>query len=339
MRVSRAHLPQNDTVLPVHPRRPRTATSSSRAFRNRFKGALLLVSVLLAGLAADPAISGALQPSLSSSTVTNVTLLALLDVRPETNHPAYERSLFRHWTDTDRDCQDTRVEVLVRDDQSSTRHGCRAVSGSWSSWLDGQTFTSSRSLDVDHLVALKEAWRSGAHAWQSSRRKAFANDLGFEWSLRAVSASANRSKSDRDPAKWLPLPAVRCEYVSRWMAVKYRWGLAVDPVERSAIKQVLQGACAEQVVKLPLLAGAAPSSSPSLTSIATPSYSEITPTTPVPAGQPAGSTETSPAASTDPRVHPGAFCAPAGATGVSSKGVRYVCRTSETDVRNRWRRS
>ena len=70
----------------------------------------------------------------------------------------------------------------------------------------------------------------------SARRRDFSNDLGYEHSLLAVSASSNRSKSDRDPAEWMPA-ADGCWYVAAWIAVKHRWSLAVDPIEESFSEQ------------------------------------------------------------------------------------------------------
>lgn len=307
---------------------------ASRTFLRLLTAALVLLPAQATTSAATPPIG-----SRASSTVTNVDLLALLEVRPEVTSPAYERSFFRHWVDADSDCQDTRVEVLAREDRSGTRHGCRAVTGAWSSWLDGRTFTSSRSLDVDHLVALKEAWGSGAYAWSPSRREAYANDLGYEWSLRAVSASSNRSKSDRDPAEWLPMRAVHCEYVSRWMMVKYRWTLSVDQRERTAILKVLDTGCGSRVVALPFrVDGSGREDAPTSPPVTIPSNTSLPApvrppaTTVPPVGAPVGTVVAYP-------VHPGAFCSPAGATGMSVKGVAYVCRSSATDARNRWRRS
>jgi len=302
---------------------------ASRTFLRVLTAALVLLPAQATTNAATPATG-----SRSSSTVTNGDLLALLEVRPEVTSPAYERSLFRHWVDADSDCQDTRVEVLAREDRSDTRHGCRTVTGAWSSWLDGRTFTAARSLDVDHLVALKEAWGSGAYAWPSSMREAYANDLGYEWALRAVSASSNRSKSDRDPAEWLPMRAVRCDYVSRWMAVKYRWSLAVDERERAAIAKVLDGGCASRVTSLPARVAASEHGGSSTTTPPPVTPPSVPP--PVPASSLPSEPPVAPVA--DRPVHPGAFCAPAGATGLSVKGVAYVCRSSETDARNRWRR-
>lgn len=298
---------------------------------SRLKVLTALVFGVLTALPAGTSMAGT--PRSAGSSISNSELLARLEVRPEVTSPRYERSAFRHWVDADGDCQDTRVEVLIREDRAGSRHGCRVATGTWVSWLDGRTATASRGLDVDHLVALAEAWGSGAHAWTSSTREAFANDLGYEWSLRAVTASVNRSKSDRDPAEWLPAASVRCKYVSRWMAVKYRWRLSVDPLERSAILRILEGPCGAASVVLPALApglpaeGARPVTSP----LPIPSA----PATPAELIPPTGSSE--PVESSKP-VTPGAFCAPAGATGRSAKGVAYVCRSSDTDPRNRWRR-
>lgn len=165
-------------------------------------------------------------------------------MRAENNTSTYDRDLFRHWVDADGDGCDTRAEVLIAESSTSTgRTGtCTITSGSWLSRYDGVRFTTASSLDIDHMVPLKEAWISGASSWSSSRRQDFANDLGDGRSLIAVSASTNRSKSDQDPDSWLPpSTSYRCTYVSDWIAVKYRWGLSVDSAEKSALQDVLAG--------------------------------------------------------------------------------------------------
>jgi hypothetical protein len=92
------------------------------------------------------------------------------------------------------------------------------------------------------MVPLKEAWDSGAHAWESDRRRAFANDLDLPEALIAVSRSSNRSKSDRDPADWLPpLRSYHCHYINDWMVVKIKWELSVDAREFSALRTVAAG--------------------------------------------------------------------------------------------------
>ncbi|MET7903865.1 DUF1524 domain-containing protein [Streptomyces sp. NPDC005355] len=84
-------------------------------------------------------------------------------------------------------------------------------------------------------MPLAEAWDSGASAWTAALREAYANDQGTPTSLIAVSGSSNRSKSDKDPADWLPVEGFRCEYASAWVATKLRWQLPADPAERDAL--------------------------------------------------------------------------------------------------------
>jgi hypothetical protein len=95
-------------------------------------------------------------------------------------------------------------------------------------------------LDIDHLVPLAEAWDSGASAWSLAEREAYANDLGDERVLIAVSAASNRSKADQDPTTWLPLAAgYRCQYVTDWVTDKTRWGLSIDSGEEAALSKAL----------------------------------------------------------------------------------------------------
>lgn len=180
------------------------------------------------------------------------SVLASLPVRSEVR-TGYDRDLFRHWIDADGDGCDTREEVLLEESLTPTQTttGCRVTSGSWSSAFDGVTTRDPSSFDVDHMVPLAEAWDSGAREWSAATRQAFANDLGYSGSLIAVSASSNRSKGDRDPAEWLP-PSIsyRCTYVTTWIAVKFRWSLSVDPVERTALQSAVTS-CGNPTVSLP----------------------------------------------------------------------------------------
>lgn len=162
-----------------------------------------------------------------------------LPIRAESRAGSYARSAFRHWTDADRDCEDTRAEVLRAESKRSVTQTdrCRVVSGKWFSLYDGVTITDAARLDVDHMVPLAEAWRSGAWKWTSNRRKAFANDLLHGATLRAVTLSTNRSKGDRDPAQWLPpRRASWCRYASDWVSVKTTWKLSLNAAERDALR-------------------------------------------------------------------------------------------------------
>lgn len=152
----------------------------------------------------------------------------------------YDRDLFRHWIDADGDGCNTRREVLIAEAKvkPSVTGDCDLIGGEWYSVYDQVTTNDPSDFDIDHFIPLKEAWDSGAYAWSSAKRKEFANDLGFGGSLIAVTASSNRSKSDRDPADWLPPnTGYRCRYITNWVKVKIRWGLTVDNAELATIKE------------------------------------------------------------------------------------------------------
>ena len=170
-----------------------------------------------------------------------VTLLATLDVQSEPARVGYDRDLFSHWSDTDGNgCdarEDTLASQLLRDGVRSASDSCRIVSGTWVSIFDGVTHSGSSSdLDIDHVVALAEAWDSGANTWSSSTRRRFANDPVH---LIAVTASSNRSKSDRDLGEWRPVRSAWCTVATITVETKAAYGLSVDPVERDAIAEML----------------------------------------------------------------------------------------------------
>ncbi|MES9524140.1 HNH endonuclease family protein [Streptomyces capoamus] len=167
--------------------------------------------------------------------------LAQLVVSGE-DRTGYERTAFRHWVDADRDGCNTRAEVLkaeaiIAPEQSL---GCKLSGGQWYSPYDDRYINGPSGLDIDHLVPLAEAWDSGASTWSAKERQAYANDLGDERALIAVSAASNRSKADQDPTTWLPPAAgYRCQYVTDWVADKLRWGLSIDTYEQGALTEVL----------------------------------------------------------------------------------------------------
>jgi hypothetical protein len=144
----------------------------------------------------------------------------------------YNRSLFKLWIDADKDGCDTRTEVLIEEAVVKPKIGkkCALTGGKWLSPYDGKTTTKASDLDIDHLVPLAEAWRSGAWAWSATKRQAFANDLDDSNALIAVSLSLNRSKGDRDVSSWLP-PKGACTYVESWINVKVKWSLTADSKE------------------------------------------------------------------------------------------------------------
>lgn len=156
----------------------------------------------------------------------------------------YERARFGTWIDADGDGCDTRAEVLQRESRVPPQvdpFGCAVVAGEWLSSYDGRTTDDPAELDVDHVVALAEAWRSGAAAWDEGRRQAFANDLAQPGELVAVTAGANRSKGDHDPASWRPPNRGSwCDFGVGWVRAKLRWGLTADHAEVDALRNLLQ---------------------------------------------------------------------------------------------------
>lgn len=183
------------------------------------------------------------EPASLESSETFSVLIGKLEVKPEVGS-GYDRDYFKHWIDSDGDGCDTRDEVLISESVTQVKVGpsCSISGGSWISAFDGLKTTDPSTFDVDHFVPLKEAWDSGASKWSSATRQAFANDLDYSQSLIAVSASSNRSKSDRDPADWTPsFSAYKCEYVYSWVQVKLRWSLSADEAEVSALEKLSQG--------------------------------------------------------------------------------------------------
>ena len=168
-----------------------------------------------------------------------IGLLALLVVNLSTvalaECPPYDRKAWKHWIDADRDCQNTRHEVLIEESLTpvmfKTDKGCRVISGSWLGSYSGDVFTDASKLDIDHLVPLKEAHQSGGYAWDAARRRDYANDLSDN-TLIAVDRGLNRQKGAGDPSEWLPPnQAYQTEYAEAWVAVKLKWGLTADPAD------------------------------------------------------------------------------------------------------------
>ncbi|MFI6940249.1 HNH endonuclease family protein [Streptomyces sp. NPDC050418] len=184
-----------------------------------------------------------------------------LTVKGRAPKTGYDRARFGSpWADVDSNGCGTRDDILARDlAQVRTEDDCKVVSGRLASDPysgAGIAYERGRSkIDIDHLVALSDAWQKGAQQWEPRKRIAFAND---PLNLLAVGASVNRSKGDGDTATWLP-PAkgYRCAYVAGQVAVKRKYGLWVTSAERDAMRRVLTGCPSER-----LPAGDAPTVAP-----------------------------------------------------------------------------
>ena len=192
------------------------------------------------------------------------SLLATLPVREHTSRSGYGREQYGPaWADADRNGCDTRQDILRRDLVGVTlkpgTRDCVVVSGTL---VDPYTGTRIRfakggasEVDIDHVVALGNAWVTGAASWPFRKRIALAND---PLNLLAAQAAANRAKGDGDAATWLPPdPAVNCVYVARQVGVKAKYGLWVTAAERDAMATVLAN-CPEE----PAPVGDAPTLAP-----------------------------------------------------------------------------
>ena len=216
-----------------------------------------------------PATTTTLPPTTTSTTSTSTTTTTLpptttvpgsllaLDVLAtipvENERPdGYDRDFFAYGDIVDVYGCSTRARVLIRDSLTPAQVdpvGCAVVAGDWLSVYDAVTWPDPAELEIDHAVALKEAWDSGAWGWVPERRSAFGNDLEDPRTLRAVTGSVNQSKSDKDPSNWIPPNAeFVCTYLSDWVSIKARWGLSMDQSEFGRIRNLLTDRCPDQAI-------------------------------------------------------------------------------------------
>ncbi|GLZ37580.1 hypothetical protein Acsp05_12050 [Actinokineospora sp. NBRC 105648] len=203
--------------------------------KTRALGALLLSIAATIGLTTT---ASATPPGIPSA-ATARSELAALTVRADGSMTGYSRDKFPHWITISGAC-DTRETVLKRDGSGVvTNSSCAATSGSWFSPYDGATWSAASDVDIDHVVPLAAAWRSGASSWSTAQRQAFANDLSRP-QLIAVTDNVNQSKGDQAPNTWKPpLTSYWCTYAKMWTHVKYGYGLSVNSAEKSALQSML----------------------------------------------------------------------------------------------------
>ncbi|WP_307812255.1 HNH endonuclease family protein [Lacisediminihabitans changchengi] len=250
--------------------------------------------------------------STDGTKMTTVALLATLPIKGRAPMTGYVRTaqFGAAWLDVDHNGCDTRNDILARDLTSITRSGpCRVMTGELADPYVDQTIsfvrgnTTSAFVQIDHVVALGDAWQTGAQQLTQAQRISLAND---PLNLLAVDAHSNLQKSDGDAATWLPAKkSFRCDYVTRQVSVKATYGLWVTQAEHDAMARVLDS-CAD---------------AQAMTSTFTPA--------PVVVAAPVA-----PAA-----VSPGAFCPDAlvGQSGVAANGKTYVCGGKGADAHGHYR--
>lgn len=208
-----------------------------RAVRHSFT--ILAATAVLSG--ALVSVAEATPPGIPSAT-TAKSELASLTVKADGSQTGYSRDKFPHWIDQGNSCN-TREVVLKRDGTNVvTGSDCAATSGSWFSPYDGETWTATSDVDIDHVVPLADAWRTGASSWTTAQRQAYANDL-TDPQLIAVTDNVNQQKGDKSPDQWKPpLTSYWCTYAKMWVAVKYKFKLTINTAEKSALTDML-GRC------------------------------------------------------------------------------------------------
>jgi hypothetical protein len=207
--------------------------------RSSVFAALVLTLIAASGCEVTTSASGSSEsPSGAGEKATALDTLVIAEAR---SMRGYSREKFPHWRDTGENC-DVRDTVLKRDGDKVKFSGCNVVAGTWDSWYDGKVLNTPTQVDIDHMVPLANAWRSGADKWTDDERGDFANDLDRP-QLFAVSAASNRSKGDQDPSTWKP-PAKDswCVYAQDWIEVKSYWKLTVTKKEKEALTEML-GTC------------------------------------------------------------------------------------------------
>ncbi|MGN6413742.1 HNH endonuclease family protein [Flexivirga sp.] len=298
----------------------------------------------------DPAAARAAVAKSTRSTKPNAALavLASLPVKGRAPKTGYDRDNFgQPWSDDvtvaggHNGC-DTRNDILARDLTGITykpgSHNCAVLTGTLHGPYTGRTIAfhrgvgTSNAVQIDHMVALSDAWQTGAQKMSTDQRRNFAND---PLNLVAVDGPTNESKGDGDAATWLPPnKAYRCTYVTRQVQVKAKYHLWVTSAEHDAIARILNN-CARPVAAtskpVPLRTHTHTTTHAPAPRTTTAKPVRVVPTHTVAPPKPAGC---SPLSNGGNCYKIGQFCAKRyhGSTGVSADGERMICRNN-----NRWR--
>jgi hypothetical protein len=206
----------------------------------------LVLSLLVAGIS----------PSQADSVASGLSIIEAQVTKGRAAKTGYTRAQFgQTWADVDRNGCDTRNDILKRDltaevFKEKTRE-CVVLSGTLIDPFSGDTInfvrgnTSSMEVQIDHVVALSNAWQTGAFKLSIKERTAFAND---PMNLLAVKGRLNSQKGDGDAATWLPpLKSYRCDYVARQIAVKIKYKLWFTAPEKEAMVRILKS-CPEKAL-------------------------------------------------------------------------------------------
>lgn len=155
---------------------------------------------------------------------------------------SYDRGDWEHWIDTDRDCQNTRHEILIKTSKVKVtfkdEKECAVKKGKWLDLYTGEKFKDPAKLDIDHIVPLSEAHKSGGEKWNKETKKQFAND---PLNLTVTDRTTNRQKSDKTPLEWMPPEKkYHCEYATKWKMIKEKYQLTFQKNELISLNLACQ---------------------------------------------------------------------------------------------------
>lgn len=218
---------------------------STHGARAAFGLVASIVALLLTGCVSvtpppEEPVQGAPAPQSSQ-------LVRLRVESPAKGRPRYVRDEWQPhgWADADSDGCNTRQEVLISESRAPVQRrepGCKILTGDWLDPYTGVSTGSPAELQIDHLVALADAHRSGGWAWPAAKKVAFANDLSDAEMLNAVSGRENERKADDGPDRWSPPnSAFKCAYVAAYARIKAKWDLSVTPDQNAAIGRLWKG--------------------------------------------------------------------------------------------------
>jgi hypothetical protein len=168
-----------------------------------------------------------------------------LEVAQPGSMSGYSRERFPHWSkasdfgwDPPQASCDVREAALIRDGEDvRVGSGCKVTSGTWYDPYTDQTYSDPQDIDIDHVVPLAEAWRSGASSWSDEQRERYANDPDV---LLSVEDNANQQKGDKGPEAWKPPNEEEwCDYAQRWIQIKVKYDLSADEQEKVALEEML----------------------------------------------------------------------------------------------------
>ena len=266
----------DDTAAPATPENNAAADTGTAPAPASSDGAANPAAPAPAGIE-PPAAVTADESVVADAAAELIERLRPLVASPDPGVPAYDRDHFAGWLDSDGDCVNTRHEILQVEavNFSMNAEGCAVNSGEWFDPYTNRTFTNPRDLDVDHVVALADAWVSGAWTWADELLDRFSNELG---NLNAIAAGENRSKSARGPSEYSPTaPEARCDYLVQYATVKIRWGLSITPQDFAVVTTGLTGCEVGVIPDASPVVSVAPSAAPDVPVAEVPPTTNTTP--------------------------------------------------------------